>query len=578
MRPKKVSLAAVDTYVVPVSQYDRGYRIQVGGTFVGTYSVEYTNVDIHKLGIGAALWISDTEQAVKTSGTGAIYDGSLTAFRLNVTAYTSGEIEMHVTCLVAKGRTKSFSALYGIDPTDLVAVFDQTRSGAGDVSIWNDLSGNGNHLAQDTAGNQPAIVGNARVFDGTADFMHQQIFASGAVTLANAKKSLVDGAAFIDIGVDLSAHAGADSGVHKRIFKLIDSAGKVAWGYIGASGGGETLVDKINDDCALDNTGDWLTEDCTLNFVAAGADVAHYTMDYVATSQHIRRYIPDVASGILYKLNSSIKDGTLSGYEVFLALYSPQMVLDNANTGVIWNNLSGYGTTAIQNRMTITTALIVGNIKLKDLLLQQVTDCSTDGLHILSTKDGSTQNWTYVDAAFNYNDTGNYTYEIVKSGFNLTGDMAIFWWGQPDDGQPAAEQILCGKMDETNSFMAFGLILDAAGKIVAVASNDGAVRDAFISDAEAFTDGAQAASKLIGMIYTASTGNIDIIVDNAEVASTEQNDVSTAIYDSQVKFQLGKAEDGSFYDGSKTMCLLFGRAPTVAEALAFYNATVGRAL
>ena len=96
MRPKKVSLAAIDTYVVPVSQYDDGYRIQVGGTFSATYSVEYTSVDIHKLGLSAAIWTSDTEQTDQTSGTSRHYEGGITAFRLNVSAYTSGDVEMHI--------------------------------------------------------------------------------------------------------------------------------------------------------------------------------------------------------------------------------------------------------------------------------------------------------------------------------------------------------------------------------------------------------------------------------------------------------------------------------------------------
>jgi len=97
MRPKRVALAAVATKVVPVSQYDAGYRVQVGGTFVGTYSVEFTDVDIHKLGIAEAEWKSETDQTTQTAASELFYNGGITAFRLNVTIYTSGSIEMNIT-------------------------------------------------------------------------------------------------------------------------------------------------------------------------------------------------------------------------------------------------------------------------------------------------------------------------------------------------------------------------------------------------------------------------------------------------------------------------------------------------
>ena len=97
MRPKRVSLASVTTKVVPVSQYDAGYRIQVGGAFVATYNVEYTSVDIHKLGISEAEWEAESAQDAQIGPTELSYKGGITAFRLNVTAHTSGAVEMNIT-------------------------------------------------------------------------------------------------------------------------------------------------------------------------------------------------------------------------------------------------------------------------------------------------------------------------------------------------------------------------------------------------------------------------------------------------------------------------------------------------
>ena len=66
---------------------------------------------------------------------------------------------------------------------------------------------------------------------------HRQI-ASGTFTQANSRISLVDGTAFFDCGVDLSAYAGLDSGSHEYLIKVYDDDGNSIQGYVGAVGGG----------------------------------------------------------------------------------------------------------------------------------------------------------------------------------------------------------------------------------------------------------------------------------------------------------------------------------------------------
>jgi hypothetical protein len=83
--------------------------------------------------------------------------------------------------------------------------------------------------------------------------------ASGTVASADVKLATVDGGSMVAItGVDLSPYAGNDSGgpitiinprstsgatmtTNKYLLALYDSAGKVATGYVGAAGGGESL-------------------------------------------------------------------------------------------------------------------------------------------------------------------------------------------------------------------------------------------------------------------------------------------------------------------------------------------------
>ena len=54
-------------------------------------------------------------------------------------------------------------------------------------------------------------------------------------------------------------------------------------------------------------------------------------------------------------------------------------------------------------------------VYLDNLVFSQLIDCSTNGVHIISTVDGSTQNWADVESGFNYNDSSGYTYFIYAS-------------------------------------------------------------------------------------------------------------------------------------------------------------------
>ncbi|MBU0569892.1 hypothetical protein KKB40_03865, partial [Patescibacteria group bacterium] len=62
-----------------------------------------------------------------------------------------------------------------------------------------------------------------------------------------------------------------------------------------------------------------------------------------------------------------------------------------------------------------------------DVSVKEVTHIGTDGVHIMSTKGGSTQNWAGISADFDYNDSA-YTFEIRKTDFQITGDMSVGAW------------------------------------------------------------------------------------------------------------------------------------------------------
>lgn len=95
MRPKRITISAVQDVVYPVDPYCHGNRVGVGGTFVGTYTVQFTNDDIHRLGAAAVQWHDSTNQTGQTAATIDHYEGGITAFRFRVTAYTSGGVEFN---------------------------------------------------------------------------------------------------------------------------------------------------------------------------------------------------------------------------------------------------------------------------------------------------------------------------------------------------------------------------------------------------------------------------------------------------------------------------------------------------
>ena len=74
----------------------------------------------------------------------------------------------------------------------------------------------------------------------SVSFVHAVTIASGSVTRANSRLSLVDGTAFVDFSAagTLTAYLG-------QKLTITDSAGKKATGYIKAAGTGETLGDEL---------------------------------------------------------------------------------------------------------------------------------------------------------------------------------------------------------------------------------------------------------------------------------------------------------------------------------------------
>ena len=281
------------------------------------------------------------------------------------------------------------------------------REGLVDYSIIKKLK-NGAFYLKDT--------NVARTFSGrvTVDRGDDTTIA-GTITQANCKKSLVDGTAFIDIGIDLSAYA---SSSHRYEFRLIDSAGNIARGYIGSSGAGETLGGEMidaSDDRDFTTWGNVNWTGYSGGGVADGTGKMEVTLDIAGGSGAVLGLdeITGETKGELYKITADLWKGTT--LETSMRLQSFGAYNSNISISGVQITYDEYITaSSVAGRFFIYfDHSDGGTFYVDDVSLKQVTDCSTNGVHIFSAETGSTQNWTDIEDGFDYNDSSGYTYQIL---------------------------------------------------------------------------------------------------------------------------------------------------------------------
>ncbi len=96
MKQKRIEISAVEDRVYPVDPHTHGNRVGVGGTFVATYTVQFTNDPIYELGAAAVTWHDSANQTgIVNVSSEDFYNPGITAFRFRVTAYTSGTVQFN---------------------------------------------------------------------------------------------------------------------------------------------------------------------------------------------------------------------------------------------------------------------------------------------------------------------------------------------------------------------------------------------------------------------------------------------------------------------------------------------------
>ena len=260
----------------------------------------------------------------------------------------------------------------------------------------------------------------------SVSFVHAVTIASGSVTRANSRLSLVDGTAFVDFSAagTLTAYLG-------QKLTITDSAGKKAIGYIKAQGTDETLGDELVNNGGFDsNTYFWDSRaSAQISSVAGGESGNCLQIAENGEANPFSTSGTTVGVGKLYKFNYSVKQGTSSTYRGYItgASYVPIVPSPTDRTSTSsWVAQGPFYLTAIADGVP---AIVMRTIAAEgsglthlfdNVTMKQVLTPSATGVTITSSPNGSTYNWASIESGFNYNDAVyTYTIESVGGGGSL---------------------------------------------------------------------------------------------------------------------------------------------------------------
>jgi hypothetical protein len=238
--------------------------------------------------------------------------------------------------------------------------------------------------------------------------------ATGTVTLANMKMSIVNGDAFVDFGASgsLTPYIGDK-------LTITDSGSHTLVGYIKAAGTGETYGSELLYDPGMDNASYFSAggTPATLAIATSGCQSGSCLQVTPTTAWGWAYQNFTATSGMLLKASAYMKQGTETSGE-WLYILDPTWRVTLARVSAwpsSWTQYAGYGTTATTsaNYLQAYEGATVGKTSLFDTAsVKQVLTPSATGVTITSTMGGSTYNWTSEDSGFNVDDSGGYTYSI----------------------------------------------------------------------------------------------------------------------------------------------------------------------
>jgi len=210
--------------------------------------------------------------------------------------------------------------------------------------------------------------------------------------------------------------------------------------------------------------------------------------------------------------------------------------------------------------------------------LFEITDCAITGDHVVSSLNGSTRNWAYKHASFLPNDVA--TVQVVKSDLMALGlagnvNISMSMWVKPDDGQPAASNILGGQWTAADGSRKIRIELPGTGIIrVNLSSLGTAIDELEETDAAVFPNGA-CSSTNVAYVYNGTT--VVIYINGAAVASTTGGGgIPPALHPSPALFALGALiTPASYFAGKMDGIRVYNRALSAKEIMRIYQSQRG---
>jgi len=323
----------------------------------------------------------------------------------------------------------------------------------------------------------PPQLGRSHYFDGINDVDSQHAYddetgSSWGPTVHGL--SLANGSAFARVeGVDLSTFAGTEGSDTPYMLVLTDDAGgKVAWGYIAEADAAEGLGGELLTDGGLES---WVDANNLTSWTESEAGTS--TVNREGTEQHGGTYacrldVDAGGSSVGIYQSRAFTDGKLhkvtlwakisvaasgDGFYLRSKIGSALGSLNSTNTSTdlttSYAQYTFYFTAeGVDNGLQIFrggATVASKSIFIDDFSVQEVTHVGTDGVHIVSTKDGSTRNWADIESGLDYNDSA-YTFSIFSSLFQLTGSFTIGSWLNATD---ATDFIILDKLSGNYGYL-----------------------------------------------------------------------------------------------------------------------------
>lgn len=226
--------------------------------------------------------------------------------------------------------------------------------------------------------------------------------------------SLVDGAAFVVPDQGSAADLSPFAHTHKIV--LTDSAGKTAWGYLGAPGEGEELGSELLNNPSFDAgvTG-WGAGDSTLASVAGGQSGNCLQITRTGSLPRAYQLVADLQQGCLYRVFCYNKQGTSGAVEMRIGLLKVGGVVFefylSTTAPATWSAFMAYGTvTEATGSRYVRLAQYVadaGTILFDEASLKAVTAPAAGGCWITKTPGGD-NGWAFKQYGFNANDIASY--------------------------------------------------------------------------------------------------------------------------------------------------------------------------